>query len=163
MAVFFTMASFCLLGMTIPGCMVAGKPPTQSMHLTENGHTWTASQKSLLDDNLLTARHNEEVVVFNGEGGYRGIRDSEECSFEDYDENVNSKSFNNSHKDSKSMAPRRILGNQDRRIPVKKITRADDPYNAIVYIDYACTGFFVGPKHILTAGHCVYNYKKLEH
>ncbi len=140
--------------------MVAGKP--QHMHLTENSHTWTASKlkSSRGDDLLISRQEGYEIVVFNGEGELTGNRDSEECYCEQDGENVNSKSFNNSHRDSTNRATKGILGDTDTRIPLESISNTPPPYKAVVYIDYACTGFFVGPKHILTAGHCVYNYRR---
>ncbi len=51
---------------------------------------------------------------------------------------------------------RHIFSEMDSR--VKVTDPREYPYSAIVSIKgRGCTGFFVGPKHILTAGHCVYN------
>ena len=52
-------------------------------------------------------------------------------------------------------ARRSVFGTDTRR----KVTNFRFPYSAIGRFDNGCTGFFIGPRHILTAGHCVYSFK----
>lgn len=51
---------------------------------------------------------------------------------------------------------RNVIGH-DERVAILNTTQA--PYRMMGQIQIGCTGTLVGPKHVLTAGHCVYQVK----
>ncbi len=128
-------------------------PPNPLPHSSQSNGNAASSQNDDYDIN------GYGVVTYDGEGELTGNRDTDGYYYEIKTNNNAGKSFNNSHA-STNLAPRKVLGLNDDRIPVRRIREYAHPYNAVVYLDYGCTGFFVGPRHILTAGHCIYDFQK---
>jgi V8-like Glu-specific endopeptidase len=53
---------------------------------------------------------------------------------------------------------RTVFGRDGRRRV--RSPRSVYPFSAMGHVDVGCTGTFIGPRHILTAGHCVYDYNR---
>jgi len=52
------------------------------------------------------------------------------------------------------LRPESVIG-EDTRVRINNTTA--NPYRTVGRIDIGCTGTLIGPRHALTAGHCVYN------
>lgn len=78
-------------------------------------------------------------------------------SFEELKDQVNKEFWSSSNLTSKELSdqlPKTVFP-PDTRAKVSNTQKY--PYSAIGKVDSGCTGTFIGPRHVITAGHCVYN------
>ena len=66
------------------------------------------------------------------------------------------KHFQKQFMKQRSIRKERVFGPDDTRTRVSNTKKY--PWRAIVRVGENCSGVFVGPRHILTAGHCVHRY-----